>query len=152
VKTKALSVLVALVAVLATIGLAPGADAAAGKDKPVFWISLGGTASQHPRYVFFTANAGGYLEKITWAHWGTRKTVGKGTFGTTAPCGDKLPACPDGPGTLVLTKPVRCTPDFGTKEGKKVLVYEVARLTYPDGEGGMKHARVESGWSACREA
>lgn len=151
-KSRLLAVVVTVVAAIATIGPVEGADAAASTDEPVFWISLGGTASQHPRSVYFTANSGGYMKKVRWTHWGTSRTVGKGTFGTTAPCGDPMPACPDGPGRLVLTKPVTCTPFFGDKEGETVLVYKVAKLTYPDGEGGRKHARVEAGWGTCEES
>lgn len=156
-RTRLLPALLALIAAVATItavGLSTSADAKPAKHKPVFWIDLSGTASQHPRHVYFTANAGGYMKGVTWTDWGKKKTVGTGTFKTSAPCGGELPACPEGAATMVLRKPVRCTPEFGNKKGKTVLVYRHARLTYPDGEGGTLHADItdRAGWASCKQA
>lgn len=152
-KSRLLLALVGIVTVIAAAGLAPSADATAAHRKPVYWIDLAGTASQHPDYVYFTASSGGYMEDITWHHWGARKTVGKGTFGTTAPCNPGQP-CPSGPATITMRKPVRCTPEFGTKEGRTVRVYRHVRLDYPDGEGGTAHADItdRAGWASCQEA
>ena len=136
------------VAALLALAVAPS-SAATGKK--VFWIDLSGEASQHPERVYFTANSGGYLEDITWDGWGEEKAVGNGTFGTTAPCNGN--PCPDGPGTLTLRKPVKCTPEFGEKKGKTVRVYRHGKLVYPDGEGGTETANVSdrTGWGSCKE-
>ena len=156
-KSRMLLTFGSVVAVLAaTLGMTVGtsnADVSASARTPVYWIDLGGTASQHPDFVFFTADAGGYMEDVTWRHWGRYRTVGHGTFGTSAPCNPGQP-CPSGPATIVMRKPVRCTPEFGSKKGKKVRVYRHARLTYPDGEGGTLHADItdRAGWASCREA
>lgn len=160
--------LLALVAPLALAaalvpGVGAGASVPASADgaKPVYWIDLGGTASRHPDYVFFTANSGGFMKDVRWTDWGAHKTVARGTFGTTAPCdsdGDGPDTgggpCPDGPAKMVLRKPVRCTPEFGTKEGRTVRVYRYATLWYPDGEGGTIRANVadRAGWASCRES
>lgn len=157
-RSKVLPALVGFTAAVAAVALQPGAGAAQVADRPgkppVYWIDLSGTASQHPDRVFFTASSGGYMEDITWAKWGKWRTVGRGTFGTTAPCGGELPACPEGPAKIVMHKPVRCTPEFGTKEGKKVRVYRHATLTYPDGEGGTIRTDItdRAGWLTCRQA
>jgi hypothetical protein len=156
-KTRLLPKLLALVAALVAIAMiaaVSSADAAPAKHKRVYWISLSGDASQHPHRVYFTANSGGYMKHVTWTDWGKRKAVGRGTFGTTSPCGGEMPPCPDGPAKMVLRKPVKCTPTFGTKKGKTVLVYRHARLTYPDGEGGTLHADISdrAGWATCKQA
>ena len=127
------------------------APSLAAKTEKVFWIDLGGTASQHPDRVFFTANSGGYLEDISWDGWAGETAVGTGTFGTTAPCNGP---CPDGPGTLTLRKPVKCTPEFGSKKGKKIRVYKRGELVYPDGEGGTITADVSdrTGYLVCKQS
>ena len=151
---RLLPAFVALVALVAVTTLVPHADAAPGKRQLVYWIDLAGEASQHPRSVYFTAGSGGYMKHVRWTHWGGHKTVGRGTFGTTAPCGGEMPACPDGPATMVLRKPVKCTPEFGSKEGEDVLVYRHARIVYPDGEGGTVRAGItdRAGWATCKQA
>jgi len=138
----------------ATTTASTTAAAKPAKHKRVFWIDLAGAASQHPRYVYFTANSGGYVKNVTWTKWGKKRTVGKGTFGTTAPCGGEMPPCPDGPAKMVLRKPVRCTPEFGEKKGKTVRVYRHARITYPDGEGGTLRANISdrAGWATCKQS
>jgi len=150
----ALGSLAAAIAVIAAFALVPSADASSAKGKPVYWIDLSGTASQHPDYVYFTASSGGYMKDVEWKHWGARRTVGHGTFGTTAPCGQPGLPCPDGPATITMRKPVKCTPEFGTKEGKTVRVYRHAKIAYPDGEGGTLHADItdRAGWATCKEA
>ncbi len=154
---RALLALGSLIAVLATTiattGLLSSADASSAGRKPVYWIDLAGTAAQHPSHVYFTADAGGYMKHVKWRHWGHHKTVGHGTFDTSAPCNPGQ-ACPSGPATIVMRKPVKCTPEFGSKKGKTVRVYRHARLTYPDGEGGTLHADItdRSGWASCKEA
>lgn len=160
-KSRMLPALVGSLALVAAAALAPSAVASPADDAaratPVYWIDLGGHASQHPDYVFFTANSGGYMEDVTWTDWGSRKTVGRGTFGTTAPCdpdGVDGPPCPDGPAKIVMRKPVKCTPEFGTKKGKKVRVYRHATIWYPDGEGGTIRANItdRAGWATCKQA
>lgn len=139
---------------------AASADTSAAQAKPVYWIDIGGTASQHPDYVYFTANSGGYMEDVTWTGWGSQRTVARGTFGTTAPCDsdgngpEGGPPCPDGPAKMVLRKPVRCTPEFGSKEGRTVRVYRHATIWYPDGEGGTIRTNISdrAGWATCEEA
>jgi hypothetical protein len=165
-----ISMLPALLAPLALVAaLVPGADAstdagpvaASAAAKPVYWIDLGGQASQHPDYVFFTANAGGYMRDVVWTDWGKRKTVARGTFGTTSPCDPDGngpegggPPCPDGPAKIVMRKPVKCTPTFGSKKGKKVRVYRHATIWYPDGEGGTIRTNItdRAGWLVCKES
>ena len=156
-KSRIVPALVGLLAIIAAVALQPIAGASSPEQrwpKAVYWIDLGGTASQHPDYVFFTASSGGYMEDVTWTNWGKHRTVGRGTFGTTSPCGESGPPCPDGPARIVMRKPVRCTPEFGTKKGKKVRVYRHATITYPDGEGGTIRTDItdRAGWLSCEQA
>lgn len=125
---RALTGLAAMMAVALSFSVAASP---ASKSKKVYWVDLGGQASQAPDYVFFTANSGGFMEDITWKNWGGKRTVGNGTFGTTAPCNGQ--PCPEGPAKLVLRRPIRCTPSCGSKKGKKIRVYKRGKLTYPDG-------------------
>lgn len=156
-KTRVLAVLVGVLTAIAAVALQPtaGASPAAAKpSSPVYWINLAGTASQHPDSVYFTASAGGYMEDITWKSWGKHRTVGRGTFGTSAPCGGDMPACPEGPAKIVMKKPVKCTPKFGSKKGKRVRVYRHATLTYPDGAGGTTTTDItdRAGWASCKQS
>ena len=168
-KSRLLPALVGPLALVAAAVLVPSAGASTdagtaasiATDKPVYWIDLGGHASRHPDYVFFTANGGPYVKHLTWSHWGDRKTIGRGTFGTTAPCDPNGsgpegggPPCPDGPAKIVMRKPVRCTPEFGSKEGKKVRVYRHATIWYPDGEGNTVRANISdrTGWAVCKQS
>ena len=141
----------ATLACVAIAALAFGAaTGSAGKGKKVFWLDLSGGASQAPEFVFFTANSGGQMDNIVWKNWGKRKAVGRGDFNSTAPC---PPDCnEEGPAKLVLTKPKKCTPEFGEKEGKKIRVYKRGKLTYPDGEGGTAKGNVSTGWGACKQS
>ena len=153
-RNRLLPALVVPLALAASAALVPSAGASiATEAKPVYWIDLGGHASQHPDYVFFTASSGGYMEDVAWAGWGSKRTVGRGTFGTTAPCNPGQP-CPAGPAKIVMRKPVTCTPEFGSQEGKKVRVYRHATLWYPDGEGGTIRANItdRAGWASCEES
>jgi hypothetical protein len=122
------------------------------KYKNVYWLSLSGTSSVAPDYVFFTANSGGFVKNVRWKHWGTKKTVGRGTFGTTAPCNGR--PCPKGPARLVLRKPVKCTPAFGDKQGKRIRVYRRGTLYYPNWNGKRLVANISdrTGWGACRQS
>jgi len=143
-----------MIAIVAAFALSTSASPAAkhkGRDT-VYWLDLSGTSSIAPHRVFFTANAGGYLKKIKWKHWGSRKTVGRGIFGSTGTCGPTF--CKNtGPGRLVLRKPVKCHPAFGNKKGKKIRVYRRATLHYPDLNNGKRRvSSVEAGWGACKEA
>jgi len=142
-----------LVAIALLAGLSLGAPASqAKKPANVYWLNLSGSSSVAPDYVFFTANSGGFVEKLRWKHWGARKTVGRGTFGTTAPCNGR--PCPAGPARLVLRKPVLCTPAFGNKQGKKIRVYRFGTLYYPNWDGRRLKANISdrTGWGACRQA
>ncbi|MGB0120723.1 MAG: hypothetical protein WBP55_07210 [Solirubrobacterales bacterium] len=136
---------------IATLALA-AAPGQASKQGKVFWLDLSGGSSVAPHRVFFTANAGGYMKKISWKRWGKNKTVGRGTFGTTAPCNGQ--PCPKGPAKMILRKPVTCTPDFGNKEGKTIRVYRFGKLFYPDSDGSRLKANLgyRTGWGACKEA
>lgn len=162
-RNRLLPALVVPLALAASATLVPsaGASTVAAGARPVYWIDLGGTASRHPDYVFFTANSGGYMEDVRWKDWGARRTVGRGMFGTTSPCDPDGegpqgggPPCPDGPAKIVMRKPVTCTPEFGSKEGKKVRVYRHATIWYPDGEGGTERANIadRAGWATCEES
>ena len=124
----------------------------ASNQKDVYWISLGGTSAKAPGYVYFTANSGGFVKNLKWKRWGSRKTVGRGKFGTTAPCNGR--PCPKGPARLVLRKPVKCTPYFGDRMGKKILVYRRATLYYPNWNGKRLVANVSdrAGWAVCRQS
>lgn len=53
-----------------------------------------------------------------------------------------------------MRKPVTCTPEFGSKKGKKVRVYRHATLWYPDGEGNTIRANItdRAGWQTCKQA
>ncbi len=140
-------VLVFTVAVLAS-----SAGASHHKHQKVYWIDLAGQASQHPERVYFTANSGGYMKDVNWRHWGKHKTIGRGTFGTTAPCNGS--PCPAGPAKITMRKPVKCTPEFGNKKGKTVRVYRHAKLEYPDGQGNTETANItdRAGWASCKQA
>lgn len=118
----------------------------------VYWLNLAGGSSVAPKRVYYTANSGGYMKKIRWKHWGARKTVGRGRFGTTAPCNGP---CHPGPARMVLRKPVTCHPAFGDKEGKKIKVYRKGTLYYPDPYTGKRRATsltYRTGWGACKES
>ncbi len=145
------SILAAAVVLVASLGLSVAASPAA-KQKDVYWLSLSGGSSIAPDYVFFTANSGGFVKNLKWKHWGARKTVGRGTFGTTAPCNGR--PCPKGPARLVLRKPVRCTPATGDKQGKRILVYRKGFLHYPKWNGKRLVANVSdrTGWGVCRQS
>lgn len=129
--------------------VAPGS---ARTFKNVYWLDVSGTSSMQPHRIFFQANAGPYVKKMDWKGWGSRKAVGRGTYGTTAPCNGE--PCPKGPSRIVLRKPARCTPAFGNKEGKSIRVYTRGTLYYPDSDGSRKRANVDgiAGWGACEEA
>lgn len=150
--TATLAVVAALLATVAT-GSSADAGASRPRHQPVYWIDLGGTASQHPDYVFFTANSGGYMKDVTWRHWGAHKTVGRGTFGTTAPCNPDQD-CTPAPARITMTKPVRCTPEFGSKKGRTIRVYRHATIVYPDFQGGTARADISdrAGWATCKQA
>ena len=47
---------------------------------------------------------------------------------------------------------MRCTPDFGSKQGKQVYVYRKVKLIYPNGKGGRTRANVSdrAGRATCR--
>lgn len=136
----------------ADAGVRQGAGASQARHKPVYWVDLMGSPSQHPRRVYFTANSGPYVKRITWTHWGRQRTVGHGIFGSTAPCipGDD---CTPGPATMWLRDPVRCTLAFGEHAGRTIRVYRHARIVYPDFEGGRAHANISdrAGWGACKK-
>jgi len=141
---------------IASLGLSPatGHDASLSgkKYKNVYWLDLSGSSSRAPGRVFFTANSGGFVKNLNWKRWGTRKTVGRGTFGTTAPCNGR--PCPRGPARLVLRKPVRCTPAFGDKQGKRIRVYRRGTLYYPKWNGKRLVANISdrTGWGACEQS
>ena len=124
-------------------------------DGPVYWLDLSGTSSIAPHRVFFTANAGGYLKKINWKNWGSKKTVGRGIFGSTGTCGPNF-CSRTGPGRLVLRKPVKCHPAFGNKQGKTIRVYRHGTLYYPDlnnkGKRLVTNVSDRTGWGACKES
>lgn len=146
---------------ISTVGVA-ASPAAHGKShheahhkthyRNVYWINLGGTASRAPGRVFFTANAGGFVKNLKWNGWGTRKTVGRGWFGTTWPC-DAKPCFKGSKARLIMRKPVICHPQFGNKRGKSVRVYRHTILHYRE-DGKRKRANVTgtSGWQTCKEA
>jgi len=154
------SVLGSAMAIAALMVVSLGLSAVAGqasshggvKYKNVHWLDLNGSSSQAPKRVFFTANSGGFVKKIKWKRWGRNRTVGRGTFGTTAPCNGR--PCPKGPARLVLRKPVRCTPAFGNKQGKKIRVYRRGTLYYPKWNGKRLVANISdrTGWGACRQS
>ncbi|MGA7397004.1 MAG: hypothetical protein WBW62_06095 [Solirubrobacterales bacterium] len=136
---------------IATLALA-AAPGQASKQGKVFWLDLSGGSSVAPHRVFFTANAGGYMKKINWKRWGRNETVGRGTFGTTAPCNGQ--PCPKGPARMVLRKPVTCHPAIGTKQGEEIRVYRRGMLYYPDSDGSRLKADISdrTGWGLCKEA
>ena len=144
------------VLVVASLGLSSVAGQAAKHDgvkyENVYWLDLGGSSSRAPKRVFFTANSGGFVSGMKWKRWGKKKTVGRGTFGTTAPCNGR--PCPKGPARLALRKPVRCTPTFGDKEGKRIRVYRRATLYYPNWNGKRLVANISdrAGWGVCRQS
>lgn len=148
-KTVLRSLFLAAVTVCCALSFSVPATQAA-KYKNVHWLSLSGTSSKAPGYVFFTANAGGYVSNLKWKRWGAEQTVGRGNFGTTAPCNGR--PCPAGPARLVLRKPVLCTPAFGDKQGKKIRVYRFGTLYYPNWDGRRLKAGISTGWGACRQA
>ncbi len=147
----------AIGAVLALIGVAAmllfAAASPAAKSKKVFWIDLSGQAAQHPDFVYFTANSGGQVHDLSWTNWGGKKAVGEGIFEDTSP---SFPGKPDttGPARITARMPVTCTPEFGSKKGKKIRVYRHVKLRYPDGSGGTNVADVtdRAGWTLCKES
>lgn len=145
------SLLVVAIVVASSFSLSVSASPAA-KQKDVYWLNLSGSSSIAPDYVFFTANSGGFVENLKWKRWGAKTTVGRGTFGTTAPCNGR--PCPAGPARLVLRKPVLCTPAFGDKQGKRILVYRFGTLYYPNWDGRRLKANISdrTGWGACRQS
>lgn len=141
----------ALTLIVAALALT-AAPSSAMKFKNVYWLDVSGQPSMSPHRVFFQANAGPYVKKIEWNGWGRKKAVGRGTYGTTAPCNGE--PCPKGPSRIVLSKPVKCTPSFGNKEGKSIRVYRRGTLYYPDSDGSRKRSNIDgiAGWGACEEA
>ena len=72
------------VVLFAALAISVAASPAAVK-KNVFWIDLAGTATKHPKGVYFTANSGGHVKNVKWTNWGGRKAVGRGWFFDTSP-------------------------------------------------------------------
>lgn len=138
------------VILFAALAISVAASPAAVK-KNVFWIDLGGTASKHPNGVFFTANSGGHVKNVKWKNWGGAKAVGRGWFFDTSP---SYPGKPNqnGPAKLVAWKPVKCTPEFGTKQDKEVRVYRHVKLNLSNGKGGREVADVgyAAGFLTCK--
>lgn len=138
------------VTVFAAFALTAASSPATGTKK-VFWVDLAGTAKQHPRFVYFTANSGGQVNSVKWKHWGRRKTVGKGFYKDTSPnFPGKLNL--NGPAKLVAWKPIKCIPEFGTRQGKEILVYRHVKLNYSNGKGGRAVGSVSfaAGLLACK--
>jgi len=148
---KSVSSLIALVVALsAVLAITTAASPAAGTKK-VYWIDLAGTAKQHPDFVYFVADAGGQVHSIHWKNWGAERSVGKGVYHDTSA---HYPGKPnqEGRGKLIATKPVKCTPEFGSKKGKDIYVYRHVKLIYPNGKGGRMTANVSAtaGYLTCK--
>ena len=142
----------AAIVVILMAGLAFGAATGpAAKNPRIYWIDLSGQAERKPDFVYFTANSGGQVKNIKWKGWGRNRAVGRGYHRDTSP---KYPGKlnQNGRARLVASKPVRCSPDFGNKRGRKVYVYRRVKLIYPNGKGGRTRADVSdrAGRATCR--
>ncbi len=150
-REKSVRAMMVLAAIAACFAVCAPATSAKASKPPVFWIDLAGTAQQHPRMVFFTANSGPQVQNIKWTGWGKNRSVGRGTYLRTSPPppGGKNPR---GPARIVVWKPVSCVPEFGTREGKKIRVYRKAKMLRPVEGGGRKWVDISgyTGWVVCK--
>lgn len=126
--------------------------AAAKRPAPaVQWIDLSGTAKQHPRFIYFTANSGSQVHSIKWTGWGKGRTIGRGTYRITSPPppGGKNP---HGPARIVAWKPISCVPEFGNRKDRKISVYRHAKMLRPVPEGGRKWVNISAwtGYLSCK--
>ena len=142
-RSKATSVALVVALLLTGLLIAAGPSSAA-KDK-VYYLDYNGQAQKHPENVFFTANSGPRVLDINWRKWGKKRTVGNGTYYSNCNC----PVEQEGPAKLILRKPVKCKPDFGTFKGKTIKVYRRGKMiTTIDGE--TKTTRIATGYDVCR--
>ncbi|MCB0861908.1 MAG: hypothetical protein KDB66_01700 [Solirubrobacterales bacterium] len=152
-KTRETAAKVAILigALVACLALSAPATSAKTSKAPIFWIDLMGTASKHPRHIFFSANAGSQVNKIKWNGWGKNRSVGRGHYFVTSPPppGRKNP---EGPARIVVWKPFKCVPAFGNRKGKVTWMYSHARMLRPVPSGGRKWVDISAyaGEGACR--
>jgi hypothetical protein len=94
------------------------------------------TPKVEPGRCFLTADAGPYVDKLTWTGWGTSKAVGTGTYiSDCASCGPKESK----PATITLQRPVACAV-YGTR------VYRTGSLTKDPGTAAAKSADIPTGY------
>jgi hypothetical protein len=94
-----------------------------------------------PDSIFLTANSGPYIEKVSWAGWGTAKAVGTGTFvdnsGAPAPV-------PKYPATYTLTDPGPCP-----RLGSDVTSYRGGVISYKLPDGTKRTINFPSDYDFC---
>lgn len=104
------------------------ASAPATSDTPrtvLFNMYAHGTA--HPREIFLTADAGPYLKRLDWKHWGATTTVAEGVY--VSDCASCSPPRRR-TATVRLSKPVVCT--HGEGAGLRTYRRAVVTLSRPD--------------------
>ena len=133
---------VLLTTIVALIAASPGS---AGKKPKLFYLDYNGQAMEHPEDIFLTANSGPRVLDIGWRKWGKKQATGRGTYYSNCNC----PAEEQGRGIITLSKPVVCTPDFGSKEGKKIRVYKRGSLEIKI-DGDVRSGKIPTGYDVCR--
>lgn len=94
-----------------------------------------------PKSVFLTADSGPFIEKVSWAGWGTEKAVGTGTFvdNSGAP-----PPVPKYPATYTLTDLGPCP-----RLGSDMTSYRGGVISYDLPDGTKKTIEFPSDYDFC---
>lgn len=153
ISSKAVTWMVTVLALAAGFGVLATSTSARAAKVPVMWVDLSGTAQQHPRFIFFTANSGSQVHSIKWTGWGKGRTIGRGTYRITSPPppGGKNP---HGPARIVAWKPISCVPEFGNRKNRKIRVYRHAKMLRPVPEGDRKWVNISAwtGYLTCKRS
>ena len=94
-----------------------------------------------PKEIDLTANSGPYIEKVSWAGWGTEKAVGTGTYvdNSGAP-----PPVPKYPATYTLTDLGPCP-----RLGSDVTSYRGGVISYDLPDGTKKTVEFSPDYDFC---
>jgi hypothetical protein len=115
-----------------------GAPLGCGADRRtrVHMFNLFETPMWAPRQIFFTANAGPYVEDLGWRGWGSERAVGRGVYvSTCASCGGPETR----PAKLIFTNSVRCG-EYGGR------VYRSGILETRTDTNKKKRTRIYTGY------
>ena len=107
---------------LAFSGLTVGSAPATSDAPKTVRFNMYAHGEVAPQRIYLTANAGPYLKKLGWTHWGATTTVAEGVY--VSDCASCSPPKRRA-ATVRLSKPVVCR----SGEGKGLRTYRTAVVT-----------------------